>query len=694
MSAENRIIELTDKLNYYTHRYYQDNVSEISDQDFDFLLKELEKLEAENPTLKRDDSPTFRVGGTISKSFPTVTHKYPMLSLGNTYSEQDLLDFDERIRKILGENAQYEYICEQKFDGMSLSITYENGIMVRAVTRGDGVRGDDITNNVKTIKTLPLKIAPPADSSDRPDGGAKKNINETPPSGRQPLLVGGLFEVRGEGFMSFAAFDKINKEKEDIGEAPLANPRNAASGAFKMQDSAEVAKKNLDCYLYSFLSEEEIFETHEESLMAMKNAGFNISQTWEKCHNIDEVMAYIHHWEKERFNLPLATDGVVIKINSFEQQRELGFTSKSPRWAISYKFKAEAAVTTLLSVSYQVGRTGAITPVANLKPVQLAGTTVKRASLYNFNEIERLGLMLGDTVFVEKGGEIIPKVTSVDLSKRTDQQTPIIPPTNCPECGSELFRKEGEAQHYCPNEKGCPPQIKGKIEHFIQRKAMNIDSLGGETINLFYEKLNVRNPADLYDLRYDDMIVLERFGEKSVNNILEGLQKSKEIPFKQVLFGVGIRFVGATVAEKLAAYFRNIDAIIAADYESLRNVPEIGDKIAQSLVEYFKDEANLLYINRLRASGLQFETGDEVVEVEGNTLEGKSFLYTGTFQNFEREDLERKIEANGGKVVSSVSGKLDYLIVGEKPGSSKIEKATKLNVKMINEEEFLAMLDS
>ena len=577
-----------------------------------------------------------------------------------------MADFDDRIRKGLGDEP-FEYICELKFDGVALSMWYEKGVLSRGVTRGDGVRGDDITANVKTIKTIPLNIR-------------AKNMPTS-------------FEVRGEGFMPLTTFEALNKEREDIGEQLLANPRNAASGTFKMQDSGVVAKRKMDCYIYQFLSDEEIFTTHEESLINLKEIGFNVSQTWEKCNSLEDVLEFINRWDKERHKLPLNTDGIVIKVNSFAQREILGFTSKSPRWAISYKYKSESASTLLESVSYQVGRTGNVTPVANLKPVLLAGTTVKRASIHNANEIERLDLHLGDYVFVEKGGEIIPKITNVDLSKRSGNLEKIIFPHECPECGTELIRKEGEANHYCPNDKGCPPQIKGKIEHFIQRKALNIENLGTETIELFYQKGLVKTPADLYDLKYENLLGMDGFKEKSIQNILSGLEKSKEIPFKQVLFGIGIRFVGATVAEKLAVYFNNIDALSKASQEELLQVPEIGERIAQSVVSYFQDDDNQEFIARLKAAGLQFT--HETVEIvsEGESLAGKTFVISGTFQNFERDDLKIKIEANSGKVLSGVSGKLNFLVAGSEAGPSKIDKANKLGVKIISEEEFLQMLE-
>ena len=665
MTPQEQINQLTDYLNELNFQYYQNSTSQVSDVTFDQLLEQLVKLESEYPTLVRKDSPTHRVGGTISKEFESVNHRYPMLSLGNTYNEKDLVDFDERVRKGLGE-MDFEYICELKFDGVALSFWYENGTLMRGVTRGDGVRGDDITANVKTIRTIPLKVS-------------AKNM---------PIS----FELRGEGFMPLSTFESLNKEREDIGEQLLANPRNAASGTFKMQDSGVVAKRKMDCYIYQFLSNEEVFVTHEESLHRMKELGFNVSPTWQKCKNIQEVLAYINQWEKERFSLPLNTDGIVIKLNSFAQRELLGYTAKSPRWAIAYKYPSEAALTVLESVSYQVGRTGNITPVANLKPVLLAGTTVKRASIHNANEIIRLDLHLRDYVFVEKGGEIIPKITNVDLSKRGDNLQKVQFPTVCPECGTDLIRKEGEANHYCPNDSGCPPQIKGKIEHFIQRKALNIENLGTETIDMFYRKGLVSTPADLYDLRYESLLNLEGFKEKSIQNILTGVEKSKQIPFKQVLFGIGIRFVGATVAEKLAVYFNNVDNIAKATVEDLLQVPEIGERIAESVVEYFQNADNQTFIARLKTAGLQFTHDNVEIVMEGDKLAGKTFVISGTFQNFERDDLKIKIEKNGGKVLSSVSGKLNYLIAGSEAGPSKLEKAQKLNVSIISEEEFEQML--
>ncbi|GAB3937756.1 NAD-dependent DNA ligase LigA [Larkinella terrae] len=681
MNPQERIAELTDRLNYYNFQYYQNSISEVDDFTFDKLLEELSALEKQYPEFSRPDSPTHRVGGTVSKEFATVYHRFPMLSLGNTYSETDLTEFDVRVHKGLN-GADYEYICELKFDGVALSLAYENGILARGVTRGDGTRGDDITANVRTIRTLPLKV----------------NSTAVPP----------LFEVRGEGFLPLAEFERINREREDIGEPLLANPRNAASGTFKQQDSGAVARRRLNCYVYSFLSEPEIFQTHEESLIAMKDWGFNVSQTWRKCGSIQEVMAFIDEWETRRFELPLATDGIVIKINRYDQQRELGFTAKSPRWAIAFKYKALAASTVLNSVSYQVGRTGAVTPVANLKPVLLAGTVVRRASLHNSNEIERLGVRLNDTVFVEKGGEIIPKITGVDLSKRTEASVPIVYPTECPACQTPLIRKEGEAHFYCPNEKGCPPQLQARFEHFIQRRAMNIESLGEGKIEMLIDRGLVRSPADLYELTFEKLLGLEKtfteaetgkirvvsLREKSVENILSALERSKAQPFANVLFAIGIRYVGNTTAEKLADYFGSIDALRTASHEALLGVPEVGDRIAQSVVAWFADVDNQAFVERLRLAGLQMETDRVAVERKGESLVGKTFLYTGTFANFSREELENEIEAHGGRLLGGVSKKLNYLIVGENPGPSKVEKATKMGVTMIGEDEFMAMLSS
>ncbi|ADB38557.1 NAD-dependent DNA ligase LigA [Spirosoma linguale] len=694
MNPEEQIIDLTNRLNQYNFQYYQNSISEVDDFTFDKLLADLTALENQYPEFRQPDSPTARVGGTISKEFKTVYHRFPMLSLGNTYSEEDLIEFDKRVQK--GLNGQtYEYICELKFDGVALSLTYENGVLVQGATRGDGVRGDDITNNIRTIRTVPLRI-----------GAGHKATHTQPESAPAVAALPALFEVRGEGFLPLAEFDRINKEREDIGEPLLANPRNAASGTFKQQDSGAVAKRRLDCYLYSFLSDTDIFQTHEESLVAMNAWGFNVSPTWRKCTDIQEVMAYINEWETKRFDLPLGTDGIVIKVNRYDQQRDLGYTAKSPRWAIAFKYKAMAASTELNGIQYQVGRTGAVTPVALLTPVLLAGTIVKRASLHNANEIERLGVMMHDTVFVEKGGEIIPKITGVDLNRRTDKSQPIVYPTTCPACGTALVRKEGEAHFYCPNEQGCPPQRQARFEHFIQRRAMNIESLGEGKIELLIDRGLVQTPADLYDLKATDLLGIEKvflveetgkkrvvsFREKTVENILTAIERSKSQPFANVLFGLGIRYVGNTTAEKLVDYFGSMDAIMNATQEQLLAVPDTGPRIAESVVAWFGDTANQEFVERLRAAGLQFVGEKKVVEQEGDSLTGKTFLYTGTFANFSREELESRIEANGGKLLSGISKKLNYLIVGENAGPSKVEKAKKLNVPMIGEDEFMAML--
>ncbi|GGB99271.1 DNA ligase [Dyadobacter sediminis] len=693
MTPEQQILDLIQKINYYNDRYYQDSVSEISDFEFDQLLNQLKALESQYPEFRQSDSPTQRVGGTVTKSFNTVYHRYPMLSLDNTYNEQELRNFDDRVRKGLNGEA-YEYICELKFDGISLSFTYENGVLVRGVTRGDGTRGDEITNNIKTIRTLPLRVK----AAGLPE----------------------LFEVRGEGFMPISSFQKLNEEMETLGENLYANPRNAASGSFKLQDSAETARRALDCYIYSFITDNEVFKSHEESLLELKSRGFNVSPGWRKVQTIDEVIAYIHAWEEKRMTLPLATDGIVIKVNSFEQQRELGFTAKSPRWAISFKYKAENKPAVLRSVNFQVGRIGTITPVANLcaesermlpynqvRGVHLSGTYVKRATLHNANELIRLGIRIGDTVFVEKSGEIIPKITGVDITQRENFLTvPIDFPVNCPECGSPLQRNEGEVAFFCPNDSHCPPQLKGRIEHFIHRKAMNIESLGEGKVETLFDINLVRTPADLYDLKYESLLGLEKnilneetgkikkisFREKTVENILNGIALSKTVPFKNVLFALGIRFVGATVAEKLAVYFKSIDALRTASYDQLVAVPEIGGRIAQSIVSYFSVPENQLLVERLQRAGLQMESDEKPVVLESNVLEGKTFVISGVFENFDRDDLKDKIEANGGRILSGVSGKLNYLLAGANMGPAKLEKARKLGVTILAEEEFLAMI--
>ncbi len=679
--AKVRIEQLIGQIDYYNEKYYQESISEISDYDFDLLLNELEELEKAYPLYKYSYSPTQRVGGTITKNFETVIHKNAMMSLANTYSEQELIDFDGRVAKGLA-GESYEYFCELKFDGVAISLWYEDGNLVRAVTRGDGLRGDDITTNARTIRTIPLRI---------------KNPAEMPAE----------FEVRGEIFMPLEAFRRLNIEKEERGEALLANPRNTASGTLKMQDSSVVASRKLDCFSYSFQSDEPVVETHEQAIALIERAGFNVSKTYRKCANIHEVMAYISQWENQRFDLPLDTDGIVIKVNNLGQQRKLGFTAKSPRWAIAYKYKAQSARTVLKGITYQVGRTGAITPVAELEPVLLAGTTVKRASLHNANEISRLGLRVADWVFVEKGGEIIPKITGVDTENRPSGLPEFQYIQNCPECGSLLVRREGEALHYCPNEVGCPPQVLGRIEHFIHRKAMNIESLGPETIRGLLDHGKIKNIADLYGLGFDDLNGLEfkvfsdkkengyavrSLREKSAMNILKSIEQSKSQPFDRLLFGLGIRYVGSTVSEKLADHFRDIQALAGATFEELISVPEIGERIAESVMQYFAEPENLELVHRLEQFGLQVRIAENEENSLNNVLEGKTFVISGVFSRVSREELTDMIKKNGGKLVSSISGKLDFLVAGENMGPSKKQKAEKLNITTISEDDFFDMI--
>lgn len=690
--AKKRIEELTKQIDLHNYRYYVESSPSITDYEFDVLLEELTKLEVEFPQFASPESPTQRVGGQITKQFKTVKHKYPMLSLGNTYSEDELKEFDERVRKGLGVTTDVEYVCELKFDGVSISLTYRNGKLALAVTRGDGVQGDDITTNVKTIRSIPLSLH----SGNYPDE----------------------FEMRGEIFMPLSSFEKINKEltdqlkeegydEEEIVERLLKNPRNAASGTIKMQDSGVVAKRNLDCFLYFIYGEKLPFKSHDESLRSAKTWGFKISEHSKLCRNLDEVFKYIHHWDKARLKLPYDTDGVVIKVNNYTYQRELGFTAKSPRWAISYKFKAESVSTRLLSISYQVGRTGAITPVANLEPVQLAGTTVKRASLHNADQIEKLDIRIGDFVFVEKGGEIIPKITAIDLPKRVAAAKPVKYIEKCPECDTSLTRKEGEAQHYCPNELGCPPQIKGRIEHFIHRKAMNIDSLGEGKVEMLFDNGLIKTPADLYKLKYDSLIGLEKIiqgeeegklkkislQEKSVQKILSGIEKSKEVPFERVLFALGIRYVGETVALKLARHFKNIDALMKANKDELMEAQEIGERIAESIVQFFKEQRNRKIIEELRNEGLQLSLDESsFAKTLSDKLKGLSFVVSGVFSTFSRDEVKQIIEQHGGKNQSGVSAKTNYLLAGDEAGPSKLDKAKKLNVPVLSEKDFLKMV--
>jgi DNA ligase (NAD+) len=665
--AKDKIQALTAELRQHTYNYYVLAMPTISDYDFDKKLEELSALEKQFPEFADPESPTQVVGGDITKEFVTVKHRWPMLSLGNTYNEQELIDFDQRVRKAIGDN--FEYVCELKFDGLSMSLTYESGKLARAVTRGDGTQGDDVTVNVRTIHSIPKKLA----------------------AGNYPEL----FEIRGEVFMHLKAFERLNKERIDNGEVPYANPRNFASGTIKLQDSAEVARRPLDCFLYGLYTEKTLFKTHWESLEAVKNWGFHVNDHSRLCSNINSVLEFIDHWDKERFDLSYDIDGIVIKVNNYSQQQELGFTAKSPRWAISYKFKAERVETELLQVTYQVGRTGAVTPVANLKPVLLAGTTVKRATLHNADEItERLKLHEHDTVFVEKGGEIIPKIISVNLDKRKPGAKAIEYITHCPACGTPLLRTEGEAAWYCPNDEGCPPQIVGKMQHFIGRKAMNIDGLGDETIETLYRQEFIKHISDLYILheRADELKKLGRFGEKSINNMLDGIEKSKQMPFEKVLFGLGIRYVGETVAKKLVVYFKTIDNLMAATVEELIAAEEIGGRIAQSITDYFDDESHKQEIEKLKASGLQFVAEEKEVTFASDKLSGQSFIISGVFEKYSRDELKDLIEQNGGKILSSISAKLNYLVAGDNMGPAKLEKANKLNIPIISDEELLAMI--
>lgn len=627
-------------------------------------MRELQELEKEHPEYQDDNSPTMRVGSDLNKNFTQVAHKYPMLSLGNTYSESEVTDFYERVKKAL--NEDFEICCELKYDGTSISLTYEDGKLVRAVTRGDGEKGDNVTDNVKTIRTIPLVL-----------------------HGNYPKS----FEIRGEILMPWVVFEELNREKEAREEPLFANPRNAASGTLKLQNSAIVASRKLDAYLYYLLGEELPCDGHYENLQAAASWGFKTSEHTRKAHSLEEVFEYINYWDTERKNLPVATDGIVLKVNSLKQQKNLGFTAKSPRWAIAYKFQAERALTRLNKVTYQVGRTGAVTPVANLDPVQLSGTIVKRASLHNADIIEGLDLHIGDMVYVEKGGEIIPKITGVDKDARgmlIGEKVKFI--THCPECGSKLIRFEGEAAHYCPNETACPPQIKGKIEHFISRKAMNIDGLGPETVDMFYRLGLINDTADLYQLKTDDIKNLERMGEKSAENIVNGIAASKEVPFERVLFALGIRFVGETVAKKIAKSFTDIEELENADIEKLKNIDEIGEKIAQSIITYFSNPANRELVERLKANGLQLHRTEEDLSGYTDKLAGQSIVISGVFTHHSRDEYKEMIEKNGGKNVGSISSKTSFILAGENMGPAKLEKAQKLEVKIMSEDEFLTLI--
>jgi DNA ligase (NAD+) len=675
--AKKRIAELTEEINRHNYQYYVLSSPLISDYEFDLLLEELTNIESAFPELITPDSPTQRVGADLTKEFLQVKHKYPMLSLGNTYSEEEIADFDGRVRKILSEDP--EYICELKFDGVAIGLTYRKGKLVQALTRGDGTQGDDVTANVKTIKSIPLNLW-----GDFPEE----------------------FEIRGEIFMPRNSFDKLNLEREKNGLQLFANPRNAASGSLKMQDPAEVSKRNLDSFLYNMIGEHMPADTHYQCMQKAKEWGLKISPYMAKCHSLEEIFSFIDLWNAGRKELPFDIDGIVIKVNSYRQQELLGYTAKSPRWAIAYKFKAERVSTPLLSIDYQVGRTGAVTPVANLKPVQLAGTIVKRASLHNADIIKKLDLHIGDHVFVEKGGEIIPKVIGVDLEQRMPGSREVEFITHCPECGSLLERQENEAAFYCPNEYGCPPQIKGRLEHFISRKAMNIDSLGEGKIELLYDKGLITNIADLYDLNYEQLIGLEKiyeaehgqkerkigFREKTVSNILQGIEQSKSTPFERVLYALGIRFVGETVAKKLAFHFGSIDMIRQAGFDELNEVEEIGEKIAGSVVSFFANPVNTEVLERLRQKGISFQIDKSAQTIVEDKLGGKTFVISGVFQKFSREQLKEMIEKFGGKNTGSVSGKTDYLLAGEDMGPAKMKKARELGVKVISEEDFLNLI--
>lgn len=662
---QSRITELRSLLDEYNYRYYILSQPLISDIEFDMLMKELEKLEAENPEYFDPNSPTQRVGSDLNKEFTQVRHQYPMLSLSNSYSEEELRDFDQKIRKLTDQS--FEYVCELKYDGTSISLRYKNGALDKAITRGDGTLGDDVTANVRTIKSIPLRLK----GTGYPDE----------------------FEIRGEILLPFSEFDRINQEREELGEAPFANPRNAASGTLKSQKSSVVAERKLDAYFYYLLGENLPSDGHLENLQAAKSWGFKISPDTEKCVGIDDVVAFIRKWNLKRYELPVATDGIVIKVNSLSLQQYLGSTAKSPRWAIAYKYKAEQVSTVLLSVSYQVGRTGAVTPVANLEPVLLAGTTVKRASLHNADIIKSLDLHVGDTVFVEKGGEIIPKIVGVDPASRHPMTQPVVFIRNCPECGTVLIRKEGEAAHYCPNEDGCPPQIKGKIEHFISRKAMNIDGLGVETIDLLYSEGLIRNIADLYELQKDQISRLERLGDKSADRILKSLGESRQIPFEKVLFALGIRFVGETVAKILANRLISIERIEAASVEELTAIDEIGGRIAESVQAYFANPENVRLVERLKEKGLQMQLDETSLANRSEKLKGLSIIISGTFEKNSRDDLKKMIEQNGGKNVSAISKNTNYMLAGSNIGPSKLEKAVKLDIPIISEDEFLRMID-
>jgi DNA ligase (NAD+) len=661
-NAKLRIEQLTNTLKDHNYRYYVLAEPIISDFDFDQLLKELEHLELQFPQFADTNSPTKKVGGSVSEGFITVKHQRPMLSLANSYNEEELREFDDRICKATGLST-IEYVCELKIDGLAISVFYENGKLVQAITRGDGIQGDDVTENVKTIRSLTHTL-----------------------TGNYPEK----FEMRGEIFMHRKGFDRLNEQRKSAGEAEYANPRNVASGSLKTKDTAEVAKRPLDIYLYYLLEDEGRFQNHAESLEAAKSWGIKIAETSKICNGIDQVLAFLHEWDEKRHDLSFDTDGVVIKVNNKNLQEELGFTAKTPRWAIAYKFQTETATTKLLGITYQVGRTGAITPVAELQPVALLGTTVKRASLHNANEMQRLDVRIGDMVFVEKGGEIIPKIVGIDFSQRALDSQPETYITHCPECQTELVRAEGEAQHYCPNDQLCPPQVIGKIEHFVGRKAMDIQSIGSEMAETLYRNNLVKTAADLYDLTFEQLIQLERMGEKSANNIIDGIQASKQQPFERVLFAMGIRYIGETVAKKLVAAFLTIEALMAASVEDMLAVDEIGDRIAQTLFQTLQNPRIVQEIERFKSAGLRFET--QKIEKASEKLAGKIFVISGVFENHSRDELKDLVENNGGKMASGITSKTNFLIAGSGVGPSKLEKAQQLGVTFLSEDELINMI--
>lgn len=663
MDIQQHVLKLREELNQHNYNYYVLDQPTISDYDFDVKLKELQILEAQHPEFDDEQSPTKRVGGTITKNFETVRHEHRMYSLDNSYSKEDVLDWEARVKKVV--EGKVQYVCELKYDGASISLTYENGVLSRAVTRGDGVQGDEVTANIRTIRSVPLRLK-----------------GDYPPK----------FDIRGEIVLPFEGFNKMNEERIEIGEEPYRNPRNTASGSLKLQDSTEVAKRPLDCLLYNIIGSNLNIITQFESLEKARQWGFKVPKTAVLANSIEEVFEFIDYWNVHRHDLPYETDGVVVKINDLHQQDELGYTSKAPRWAIAYKFKAEQVSTRLNEITYQVGRTGAITPVANLEPVELAGTTVKRASLHNADQIERLDIRVGDEVFVEKGGEIIPKIIAVDFSKRLPNSQPTQYIKNCPECGTELLRNEGEVQHYCPNYNGCHPQIVGRIQHFISRKAMDIEGLGGETVALLVKEGLIRDYSDLYALSKDQVIGLERMAEKSSDNLINGIEASKQVPFERVLYAIGIRYVGEVVAKKLANHYKSIENLAKATIIDLVTVDEIGERIAESVVDFFGLEQNQRILERLKSFGLKLEISAEKLASQTNKLDGKAFVVSGVFESVSRDELKKLIEDNGGRVVGSISSKTNYVIAGDNMGPSKKAKAEQLQIPIISEYEFMSFL--